>query len=120
MSSRHEAGGRTEPLAGVPHSDDRNDPVQITPSPSFRGFGIGPFTIHIYGILMSVAVATAYMVTVHRYQLFSGDRAVVKRAGFWVVVTHRPAPDFTGRIAKVMSGHRSVQKVTSPGTATKS
>jgi prolipoprotein diacylglyceryl transferase len=56
------------------------------PSPSFNEFEIGPLTIHVYGILMGVAVATAYLVTVHRYAKFGGDRRAGERAGFWAIV----------------------------------
>lgn len=56
------------------------------PSPSFDQFAIGSLSIHVYGILMGVAVATAYMVTVTRYERFGGDRRVAERAAFWAVV----------------------------------
>jgi len=56
------------------------------PSPSFNTFSIGPLTIHIYGILMGVAVATAYVITVTRFERFGGDRRVAERAAFWAVV----------------------------------
>ena len=56
------------------------------PSPSFNTFSIGPLQIHIYGILMGVAVATAYVITVTRFERFGGDRRVAERAAFWAVV----------------------------------
>ena len=56
------------------------------PSPSFNEIEIGPLTIHVYGILMGIAVATAYVVTVTRYERFGGDRRVAERAAFWAVV----------------------------------
>jgi prolipoprotein diacylglyceryl transferase len=56
------------------------------PSPSFNEFEIGPLTVHIYGILMGLAVATAYLVTVHRYERFGGERRIAERACFWAVV----------------------------------
>ena len=56
------------------------------PSPSFNTFDLGPMTIHVYGILMGIAVATAYVLTVTRYEKFGGDRAVAERAAFWAVV----------------------------------
>ena len=56
------------------------------PSPSFNTFDIGPLTIHVYGILMGIAVATAYVVTVARYERFGGERAAAERAAFWAVV----------------------------------
>jgi prolipoprotein diacylglyceryl transferase len=56
------------------------------PSPSFNEITIGPLTIHIYGILMGIAVATAYVLVVTRYQRFGGDRRIAERAAFWAVV----------------------------------
>jgi len=56
------------------------------PSPSFNTFDVGPLTIHVYGVLMGIAVATAYVLTVTRYERFGGDRAVAERAAFWAVV----------------------------------
>jgi prolipoprotein diacylglyceryl transferase len=56
------------------------------PSPPLNSFHFGSLQIHIYGILMGLAVATAYLVTVRRYVRFGGDREVVERAAFWAVV----------------------------------
>lgn len=56
------------------------------PSPSFNTFDLGPLTIHVYGILMGLAVAAAYVLTVTRYEKFGGERAVAERAAFWAVV----------------------------------
>jgi prolipoprotein diacylglyceryl transferase len=56
------------------------------PSPSFNTFDIGPLTIHVYGVFMGIAVATAYIVTVSRYERFGGERRVAERAAFWAVV----------------------------------
>jgi len=56
------------------------------PSPSFNEFTIGPLTVHIYGILMGLAVATAYVITVTRYEKFGGRRQTAERAAFWAVV----------------------------------
>jgi prolipoprotein diacylglyceryl transferase len=56
------------------------------PSPSFNVFDLGPLTIHIYGILMGIAVATAYVVVTHRYEKLGGDRKVAESAGFWCIV----------------------------------
>jgi prolipoprotein diacylglyceryl transferase len=56
------------------------------PSPSFNVFEIGPLNIHVYGILMGIAVATAYVIVVRRYEKFGGERVVAESAGFWAVV----------------------------------
>jgi prolipoprotein diacylglyceryl transferase len=70
------------------------------PSPSFDDFQIGPLSIHVYGILMGLAVATAYLVTVTRYEKFGGDRALAERAAFWAVVI-----GFTGARLAYVSTH---------------
>jgi prolipoprotein diacylglyceryl transferase len=56
------------------------------PSPSFNVFHIGPLAIHIYGIFMGIAVATAYIVVTRRYEKLGGDRRVAETAGFWCIV----------------------------------
>ena len=56
------------------------------PSPSFSVFEIGPLNIHVYGILMGIAVATAYVILVRRYEKFGGERAVAESAGFWAII----------------------------------
>lgn len=56
------------------------------PSPSFNVFDLGPLTIHIYGILMGIAVGTAYVVLARRYEKLGGDRRVAESAGFWCIV----------------------------------
>ena len=61
-------------------------PFASIPSPPFNTFDVGPLTIHVYGILMGVAVATAYTITMRRYARFGGDEAVAGRAAMWAVV----------------------------------
>lgn len=70
------------------------------PSPPFNSFDIGPLTIHIYGITMGLAVATAWMLTVRRYERMGGDPAVAERAAFWAVVL-----GFTGARLAYVSTH---------------
>ena len=70
------------------------------PSPSFNDFQIGPLSVHIYGILMGLAVATAYLVIVSRYERFGGERALAERAAFWAVVI-----GFTGARLAYVSTH---------------
>jgi len=60
--------------------------VGSIPSPSIEEFQVGPLTIHIYGIFMGIAVATAYIVTVRRYERLGGDPTVAEKAGMWAVV----------------------------------
>jgi prolipoprotein diacylglyceryl transferase len=56
------------------------------PSPSFNQFEIGPLTIHVYGIFMGIAVATAFIVTVRRYTKYGGDQGVAERAAMWAII----------------------------------
>lgn len=56
------------------------------PSPSLNVFHIGPLAIHIYGIIMGIAVATAFVVLAYRYEKLGGDRKVAESAGFWCIV----------------------------------
>jgi prolipoprotein diacylglyceryl transferase len=56
------------------------------PSPSVSLFHIGPLTVHIYGIFMGLAVATAYVVVTRRYEKLGGDRKIAEAAGFWCIV----------------------------------
>jgi prolipoprotein diacylglyceryl transferase len=56
------------------------------PSPSFNTIDLGPLEIHVYGILMGIAVATAFIVTVNRYERFGGDRGLAERAALLAVV----------------------------------
>jgi prolipoprotein diacylglyceryl transferase len=74
--------------------------IASIPSPSFNDISIGPLTIHIYGILMGLAVAAAYLTAVIRYQKFGGDRRLGERAGFWAVVI-----GFTGARLAYVSTH---------------
>ncbi len=60
--------------------------IASIPSPPFNVIEIGPFDIHIYGILMAIAVLTAYVIVVRRYVSFGGDRTTAERAGFWAAV----------------------------------
>jgi len=55
------------------------------PSPSFSVFEIGPLRIHVYGILMGIAVATAWYLSARRYEKFGGSRATGESAGFWAI-----------------------------------
>jgi prolipoprotein diacylglyceryl transferase len=60
--------------------------IASIPSPSINVIEVGPFRIHVYGILMAIAVFTAYIIIVRRYVLFGGDRTTGERAGFWAAV----------------------------------
>lgn len=56
------------------------------PSPPFNSFLFGPLRIHVYGILMGLAVAMAYLVIVKRYVRNGGEQSVVERAAFWAAL----------------------------------
>jgi prolipoprotein diacylglyceryl transferase len=58
-----------------------------SPSESLKVlFSIGSLHVHTYGILMGIAVATAYIVVTRRYEKLGGDRKVAEAAGFWCIV----------------------------------
>lgn len=70
------------------------------PSPSFNVLEIGPLDIHVYGITMGLAVATAYLLVVSRYEKFGGDREIAERAAIWAVII-----GFTGARLAYVSTH---------------
>jgi len=53
------------------------------PSPSSSGFGLGPFEVHVYGLMYVVALAAAVLITVRRWEAQGGAREVVYDVAFW-------------------------------------
>ncbi|HET9074501.1 MAG TPA: prolipoprotein diacylglyceryl transferase [Solirubrobacteraceae bacterium] len=53
------------------------------PSPPGNGFHIGPFFIHMYGIMYVLAVAAAIAITRHEWELRGGSREDVYEAAWW-------------------------------------
>jgi len=57
--------------------------IAAIPSPSSSGFGIGPFEVHVYGLMYVLAVAAAILITVRRWEARGGSRELVYDTALW-------------------------------------
>ena len=64
------------------------------PSPSSSGLSIGPFEIHVYGLMYVFAVLAAILITVRRWEKRGGSRELVYNTAIWAF----PAGLIGGRI----------------------
>ena len=55
------------------------------PSPGSGAFGVGPLTIHMYGLTLLVAIAACILLTGYRWVRISGDWDLVLRVAVWGV-----------------------------------
>jgi prolipoprotein diacylglyceryl transferase len=53
------------------------------PSPSSSGLQLGPFDVHVYGLMYVVGLAAAVLITVRRWEAQGGSRAVVYDVAMW-------------------------------------
>jgi prolipoprotein diacylglyceryl transferase len=53
------------------------------PSPGSSGFQLGPFEVHVYGLLYVVALAAAVLITVRRWEARGGSRETVYDVAMW-------------------------------------
>jgi prolipoprotein diacylglyceryltransferase len=53
------------------------------PSPSSSGFHIGPFDLHVYGIMYVFAVTAAILITRRRWEAVGGSRQLVYECAMW-------------------------------------
>ncbi len=53
------------------------------PSPASSGLAVGPFEIHVYGMLYVVALAAAVLITVRRWEAQGGSRETVYDVAIW-------------------------------------
>jgi prolipoprotein diacylglyceryl transferase len=53
------------------------------PSPAASGFHLGPFEVHVYGLLYVVALALAVLITVRRWEALGGSRELVYDVALW-------------------------------------
>jgi prolipoprotein diacylglyceryl transferase len=53
------------------------------PSPPANGFHIGPFDVHVYGLLYVVALAAAIAIAVRRWEAAGGSRRLVYEVAAW-------------------------------------
>jgi prolipoprotein diacylglyceryl transferase len=56
------------------------------PSPSTGVFHLGPFTLHMYGVMLLVAIAACIWLTGVRWVRWGGDWDLVYRAALWGVI----------------------------------
>jgi prolipoprotein diacylglyceryl transferase len=56
------------------------------PSPSTGVFHLGPFTLHMYGVMLLVAIAACIWLTGIRWVRWGGDWDLVYRAALWGVI----------------------------------
>ncbi|MGD9736706.1 MAG: prolipoprotein diacylglyceryl transferase [Solirubrobacterales bacterium] len=53
------------------------------PSPAASGFQLGPFELHVYGLLYVVGLALAIWITVRRWEAQGGSRELVYEVAMW-------------------------------------
>jgi prolipoprotein diacylglyceryl transferase len=53
------------------------------PSPSSGGLQLGPFDVHVYGLLYVVGLAVAVLITVRRWEAQGGSRSTVYDVAMW-------------------------------------
>ena len=53
------------------------------PSPSSSGFQLGPFEVHVYGLMYVIALALAVFITVRRWEAIGGSRELVYDVAMW-------------------------------------
>ncbi len=53
------------------------------PSPSSSGFQLGPFEVHVYGLMYVIALALAVFITVCRWEAIGGSRELVYDVAMW-------------------------------------
>ncbi len=53
------------------------------PSPSSSGIDVGPFEVHVYGLMYVIAVLAAIAITVVRWEKQGGDRDLVYSTALW-------------------------------------
>jgi prolipoprotein diacylglyceryl transferase len=53
------------------------------PSPASSGFHLGPFEVHVYGLMYVVALVLAVLITVRRWEAAGGSRELVYDVAMW-------------------------------------
>ena len=57
--------------------------IASIPSPSQPGFGIGPFEIHVYGLMYAIAVTAAVLIVRRRWSKLGGDPELPLQVAIW-------------------------------------
>ncbi len=55
------------------------------PSPPFSSFELGPFTLHMYALLILTGIIAAYLIGAHRYKSWGGDTNLLLDVVLWAV-----------------------------------
>jgi prolipoprotein diacylglyceryl transferase len=53
------------------------------PSPPASGLGVGPFEVHLYGLMYALALALAIVITIRRWEAQGGSRELVYDVALW-------------------------------------
>jgi prolipoprotein diacylglyceryl transferase len=53
------------------------------PSPASSGFQLGPFEVHVYGLMYVIALGLAIVITVRRWEAIGGSRELVYDVAMW-------------------------------------
>ena len=53
------------------------------PSPASSGLQLGPFEVHVYGLMYVIALALAIFITVRRWEAIGGSRELVYDVAMW-------------------------------------
>jgi len=57
--------------------------IASIPSPASNGLALGPFELHVYGLMYVVALAAAVLITVRRWEAQGGSRETVYDVAMW-------------------------------------
>ncbi len=57
--------------------------ISSIPSPVSNGFQLGPFEVHVYGLLYVVGLIAAVAITIRRWEAVGGSRALVYDVAMW-------------------------------------
>ncbi len=58
-------------------------PLASIPSPASSGFALGPFEVHVYGLMYVVALIAGVAIVVRRWEAAGGSRALVYDVAMW-------------------------------------
>src|SRR4051812_23107216 len=78
--------------------------LAFIPRPPANGFHVGPFLVHLYGLMYVVAIVAAVVITGRRWQRMGGDRALAQEVAVWGV----PAGLVGGRLYHVVTSWNEI------------
>src|SRR5690242_8756641 len=59
--------------------------IGFIPSPTTSGFHIGPFFVHIYGLIYVIAIIAAIAIVIRPWEAQGGSREVVYKVAIWAI-----------------------------------